>query len=92
MKLVVLEEFAMEICRCNFLLNFNINSKLFVLKGKARTRNPYTFICNSHCENLGNFEGYPLEKGTVKAAVYGDLRGRQILKNPLNNWSEIARS
>jgi hypothetical protein len=67
------------------LLNININSKFFVLKVKARTRNPYKFICNTQCENFGNFEGYPLEKDAVKAALYEDMRGRQILKNPLNH-------
>jgi hypothetical protein len=35
--------------------------------------------------NAKTFEGYPLEKGAVRAAVYEDMRGRQILKNPLNH-------
>jgi len=67
----------MEICTCNFLLKINIDSKLFVLKGKVRTRNSYKFICNTQCENFGNFEGYLLEKGAVKAVVYEDMRGRE---------------
>jgi hypothetical protein len=74
------------------LLNINISSKFVQLKGKDRKRYPYKVICNSECENSGNFEGYPPGKDAVKAAVYEDMRGRHLLKNPFNNWREIARS
>lgn len=85
MNLVVLKLFSMEICTCNFLLNMNTNSKFFVLKGKVRTRNPYKFICNNQCENFGNFEGYPLEKGPVKAAVYEGMSGRESVESLKRN-------
>lgn len=77
----------MEICTCNFFLIINTNSKFFVLKSKVRTRNPYKFMCNTRYENFVNFEGYPLEKGAVKAAVYEDMGGRESVESLKRNYT-----